>query len=104
MEWIGWQVFPCTAATRKCTCGATEWIILSTPDQLVGAAGVFRLAGRRSRPLIRPLVSVAMVTASLSPWFAVTTNAIVSGVLLVMESTRRPRTSAKVLFSRLAGI
>ncbi len=44
-----------------------------------------------------------MLTASLDPPFAVTTNTRVPGVLCVIESSRRLRTCVKTLFSRAAG-
>ncbi len=75
-----------------------------TAGHAVGTGSAFDvLAGRSSRPLIRPRASVAMLTASRDPPFAVTTNASVPGVLWVIESSRRLRTAAKTPFSRLAG-
>ena len=75
-----------------------------TAGQVVGTGSAFDvLAGRSSRPLIRPRASVAMLTASRDPPFAVTTNASVPGVLWVIESSRRLRTAAKTPFSRAAG-
>ena len=104
MAWTGRQVFPFTAATRKRTCGATERIMWSTPDQAAGTGVADGApAGRSSRPAIRPRASVAMSTVSLELPFAVTTNAMVPGVLLVIESSRRLRTDTRTLFSRAAG-
>jgi hypothetical protein len=76
---------------------------VSTPGQFAGTAVVDVPAGRSSRPLIMPRASVAMLTFSLDVPFAVTTNARMPGVLLVIVSSRRLCTCAKTLSSRAAG-
>src|ERR1022692_4577124 len=103
---MGWQAWPLTEATSSRTSGATERIWRSTAAQVDGTgdrADGDAPAGRSSRPLIRPRASTAMLTRSLVDPFAVTMNPMARGVLVVIESSCRLLSPARLVLSSAAG-